>query len=377
MRQIKILHIIGGGEFGGAEQHLLTLLKHLDRQVFEVHVVCLFAEPLAEIMARHDFPVHVVAMKRKLDIMPVFSIAALISREKFDIVHTHGVRANLLGRLAAKKAGVRRVVTTVHSVLAFDYNRSIDRWVNTISEKMTQRITCRFITVCHLLEKHLVAEGIPQDKVRTIHNGIEIEHFNPDLSGEKIRREFNLSSEKIVISVIARFHPVKGHAYLLEAMARIVKENPQVVLFLAGSGSLKNELENLAGVLGIAKNVIFAGFRKDIPEIAAASDFMILPSLSEGLSLTIVEGMAMKKTVISTQVGGTPEIITSGSDGILVPPADVDALREAIEQLLTHPEQRVKLGERARETVEKSFTAQMMADKTAALYQELLGEERL
>ncbi|MCL4441909.1 MAG: glycosyltransferase, partial [Firmicutes bacterium] len=299
MGPMKVLHVIGGGEFGGAEQHLLTLIKHMDKSDFELHIACLFAEPLASLARSEGLRVHVLPMKSKLDLKPIGSIASLIKREGFHIVHTHGVRANLIGRLAAKIAGTGLVVTTVHSVLAFDYQKWSDRWINRVSENTTRGVTERFITVCDMLAGQLVSEGVPRDKVITIHNGLEIEKYNPGISGSPIREEIGIAGDAVLIGIVARLHPVKGHIYLLEALARSVKKFPGLMLLIVGTGPDRAMLEETAGSLGVDKNVIFTGFRKDIPEILAALDFLVLPSLSEGLSLTVIEGMAMKKPVLA------------------------------------------------------------------------------
>ncbi|MHB9094202.1 MAG: glycosyltransferase [Eubacteriales bacterium] len=371
MGPMKVLHVIGGGEFGGAEQHLLTLIKHMDKSDFELHIACLFAEPLASLARSEGLRVHVLPMKSKLDLQPIGSIASLIKREGFHIVHTHGVRANLIGRLAAKIAGTGLVVTTVHSVLAFDYQKWSDRWINRVSENTTRGVTERFITVCDMLAGQLVSEGVPRDKVITIHNGLEIEKYNPGISGSPIREELGITGDAVLIGIVARLHPVKGHIYLLEAMARSVKKFPGLMLLIVGTGPDRATLEETAGSLGVDKNVIFTGFRKDIPEVLAALDFLVLPSLSEGLSLTVIEGMAMKKPVLATGVGGTPEIITPGLDGCLVPPADVAALAAGIEGLAQDRQKVAEMGAAARKTVETRFTAELMANKTARLYKDL------
>lgn len=371
MGRIKVLHVIGGGEFGGAEQHLLTLFRHINRQEFELHVACLFPKPLAPLVMNEGFKVHVFPMRNKFDLQPITKMASLIDTENFDIVHTHGVRANLIGRLAAKRAGVNRVVTTIHSVLAFDYKRRIDRWVNKFCEQTTRKITTRFITVSEKLALQLIADGIPSDKIVTIHNGLEIENYNPELSGKPVRDEFKIDDGTVLIGIVARLHPVKGHSYLLEATAHAVRKTPQLNLLVVGDGPEGAELEAMARRLGIEDKVIFAGFRSDIPEIIAALDFLVLPSLSEGLSLTVMEGMAMKKPVFATAVGGTPEIITSGVDGLLAPPGDVPALVQGIRDLAGDRQFAAKLGVEARKTIEDRFTAELMADRTSQLYKEI------
>lgn len=372
MGRIKVLHIIGGGEFGGAEQHLLTLIKKIDRSEFDIHIACLFAEPLAALIAKEGFPAHIFPMQSKLDPKPVGKLASLIKREGFHIVHTHGVRANLMGRLAAKRAGVTHLVTTVHSALAFDYKSQAVRWINRLCENATRGLTACFITVCDKLAVELAAERVPKEKIVTIHNGLELEKYNPGISGEHIRQEFAVSGDKIIIGIIARLHHVKGHACLLEALAQAVKKRPELLLLIVGTGPDRAMLAEKCRELQLENNVVFTGFRRDVPEILAALDFLVLPSLSEGLSLTIMEGMAMKKPVLATAVGGTPEIITHRVDGWLVPPADPQALAGGILELAGEPEKIRQMGQAARKTIEERFTADQMAAKTAAVYRKLL-----
>lgn len=368
----KVLHIIGGGEFGGAEQHLLTLIKNIDKSAFELHVACLFAEPLAPLISREGFPAHIFPMKSKLDWKPISNLASLIKTEGFHIVHTHGVRANLIGRVAAKLAGGTHVVTTVHSVLAFDYHRWADRWINRICETGTRGITERFITVCDMLAAQLAREGVPEEKIFTVHNGLELEKYSPDVSGEPIRQEFGITQDKIVMGIVARLHPVKGHTYLLDALAKAVKNEPNLLLLIVGTGPDRAMLKERCRELALDQNVIFTGFRKDIPQMLAALDFLVLPSLSEGLSLTIMEGMAMHKPVLATAVGGTPEIITHEVDGYLVPPADAGALAEGILQMAGNLQEVRDMGLAARKTIEERFTAALMAEKTTGIYRNLL-----
>ena len=372
MGRIKVLHIIGGGEFGGAEQYLLTLARHMDRSEFELHTACLFSEPFASRIREEGFTAHVFPMRSKIDWKPIGNIASLIKTEGFRIVHTHGVRANLIGRLAARRSAPCHVITTVHSVLAFDYSKRLDRLVNRISETCTRGITEKFIAVSKMLCQQLISEGIPPDKIVTVYNGLEIEKYNPETSGLTVRQEFNISPDAVVAGIVARLHPVKGHPCLFQAMAEVVRKLPNLLLMVVGAGPDKTKLQELADRLGIGKNVIFTGFRKDIPEIISALDFLVLPSVCEGLGLSIMEGMAMKKPVLATRVGGIPEIITSGIDGLLVPPADVPALAAGIQQLAADREAAAKLGEAARKTIETRFTAETMARETARLYREII-----
>ncbi|MBU7008216.1 glycosyltransferase [Phosphitispora fastidiosa] len=371
MGRTKVLHIIGGGEFGGAEQHLLTLMRHVNPAEFELHAACFFSGPLAPLVVNEGFPAHVFPMQSKFDLSPINEIASLIRREGFSIVHTHGVRANLIGRLAARRAGVSRVVTTVHSVLHFDYPRRLDRFVNTLCENLTRRFTSRFIAVSEMLREQLVREGIPGDRITTVYNGLELGQYNPLLSGQTVREELGLSPDQTVAGIIARLHPVKGHDSLLEAMARVAPDFPDLALLVVGSGLERQRLEQAAEGLGIKDKVIFTGFRSDVPEVIAALDFLVLSSQSEGLGLIVMEAMAMQKPVLATRVGGIPEVVTSGQDGLLVPPGDSEALAQGIKTLVGNRELASQLAAAARLTIEAKFTAEKMGADTAALYQKM------
>ena len=372
MGRIKVLHVIGGGEFGGAEQHLLTLMKHVDPLEFELHAACFFSRPLAPQVINEGFPAHVFPMRNKFDLSPIKEMASLLKREDFCIIHTHGVRANLIGRLAAKRARVGRVVTTVHSVLDFDYPRRTDRFINRLCENLTRKITSRFITVSEMLEEHLAAEGISENKITTVYNGLELERYNPQIPGQSVREELGIGADKTLMGIIARLHPVKGHECLFKAMARVISSVPDLVLLVVGSGNERQRLEKAAEDLGLGDKVIFTGFRSDIPDVIAALDFMVLSSHSEGLGIIVMEAMAMQKPVLATNVGGIPEIVTPGKDGLLVAPGDPEALAEGIRILVEDRELAVRLGLSARKTVENRFSAKEMGAKTALLYKQLI-----
>lgn len=369
-RQLKVLHIIGGGEFGGAERHVLTLLRFFDRQKVDARLACLFAAPLAGEARREGIATEVFAMRGKLDLRQVSGIASYLKREQIDIVHTHGVRANLIGRLAAGRAGTAHVVTTVHSVLALDYTRSLDRWLNQLCEWSTRRRTEKFIAVSRGLADELVASGLPPEKLAVIYNGLDLSFFSQG-AGDKIRAEFGLEFGQPAVGVVARLHPVKGHEYFLRAVKELRGDFPAARFFIVGCGTHRPVLENLTGRLGIEDVVVFTGFRQDVGDIMAALDVLVVPSLSEGFGLTAVEAMALGKPVLAAAVGGLPEIITDGKNGLLVSPGEPAVLAEKLRYLLSHPAQAAQMASAGRRTVEENFGAEVMAAKTIELYQGL------
>lgn len=369
-RQLKVLHVIGGGEFGGAERHVVTLLRFLDRTIIDARLACLFSAPLAREAKGAGIITEVFAMRGKFDFRQIPGIASYLKREQIDIVHTHGVRANLIGRLAARIAGTPQVVTTIHSVLALDYTQRIDRWINQFCERATRRLTERFVAVSRGLAGELTAAGLPAEKITVIYNGLDLSQFKQG-AGDKIRAEFGLESGQPVIGVVARLHPVKGHEIFLEAVKIISGEFPAARFFVIGCGTHRPVLENLTARLMLQDRVVFTGFRQDVADVMAALDMLVVPSLSEGFGLTAVEAMAMGKPVLATRVGGLPEIINDGENGFLVPPGDPGALAERLLFLLMQPKEAARLARAGRNTVEEKFSAELMAAKTAQLYQEL------
>jgi glycosyltransferase involved in cell wall biosynthesis len=171
--KLRVLHVIGGGEFGGAERHILNLAAALDPAEATVAVACLFARPFAEMAGEAGLEAYTFPMRRKFDFRVVGPLARLAGEGGFDLVHTHGVRANLIGRLAARRAG-RPVVTTVHSLLAFDYPGLAGRLVNALAERFSRHLTAHFIAVSQALKDALVRGGIPEEKITVVYNGVPL-----------------------------------------------------------------------------------------------------------------------------------------------------------------------------------------------------------
>jgi len=374
--RIKVLHVIGGGEIGGAEKHILHLLENMDHKRFEVRLCCLFPRPFAQMAEEAGIPVDVINMKNKFNFLAVARMVRIIRRHEIDIVHTHGVRANLVGRLGARLAGVKHIVTTVHSVLEQDYPTFLARMTNKFMEKLTERYVECFVTVSDLLKQDLVAKGTRPERVVTIYNGIKLEDFQPAKVSTDVRSRLRLPVELPVVGIIARLHPVKGHGIFLRAARQVLKELPQARFLIVGSGFHRPWIEAEVERLGLKKNVIFTGFMEDIPGVLAALDVLVISSLSEGFGLTAVEAMAMEVPVVATRVGGLPEIITDGENGLLVPAGDAGALAKKILWLLENPVAGENMAKKGRATVEEKFTIQGMAQQTQALYDGLAGRKR-
>jgi glycosyltransferase involved in cell wall biosynthesis len=215
-------------------------------------------------------------------------------------------------------------------------------------------------------------------KRETVYNGIDLLHFDPEINGERVRSEFNIGKHTKLIGTIGHFAPLKGFEELIEAMVEVVKRGFDVKLALIGetiysnSHAYRQKLVSLVDSTGLSDRVIFAGFRDNIPEILASFDIFVLPSRSEGFGRVNLEAMAMGKPVVSTNVGGIPEVVLEGVTGILVPPANPEGLAHAIMRLLNDSQLRESIGKEGRRRVEEHFSLQAHVQRIEEIYGEVL-----
>lgn len=376
MGLMKVVHIIGGGEFGGAERHIINLAGAVNPQVVEVTVCCLLSEPFVGIAAEAGIKALNVTMNHRADFSVVGKLASIIRENNFDIVHTHGVRANLLGRLAARQVNRKPVVTTVHSLLEKDYPGFLRRQVNSITERATRGWTDQFIAVSQGLKAKLVSSGVPADRVTVIYNGIVTEEFSTPAESGGARAMLGYEPAAPLVGIVARLHPVKGHQYFLEAAQMVLEQRPEVRFVVVGEGPQRPVLEEMAKRLGIAGQVTFTGFVSEVRSLMADLDLLVISSLWEGFGLTAVEAMALGVPVVSTEVGGLPEVVLHGETGLLAPPANSAALAKSMIWVLEHPEATAEMVKKASNVVCEKFTAQVMARRTEELYRRVAGCER-
>ncbi|MFA7467821.1 MAG: glycosyltransferase [Desulfotomaculaceae bacterium] len=370
MRRLQILHVIGGGEFGGAERQILNLASAIDQQKVFLHVCCLFTAPFLQVAEEHGLSAVAVPMKHKLDFSVAGRLYSLIREKHIDLVHTHGVRANLLGRMAAKLSG-KPVITTVHSRLAFDYPGLLSRTVNSWTERATRGLTDHFIAVSRGLREALLNEGVPDKKITVIYNGLDVDEFKPPEERGRFRRSLKLADDVPLVAVIGRMHPVKGHRFFLEAAVEVLASKPEVRFLLIGSGPERQVLQELVGELKITDRVIFTGFIEDIVSVLADIDVLAIPSLSEGLPVTAIEAMSSFVPVVATSVGGLPEVIQDCRTGLLVNPGSAEALARGILWVLNNRAEAQEMARRGYATVENNFSARSMARGTEGVYQKI------
>jgi glycosyltransferase involved in cell wall biosynthesis len=373
VEKIRILYIFAGAGVGGGERYLLLLADKLDKNKYEVLFVSTAKEKFLEEARRRSLEVLIVNMDSKFNFIAFWQIRDFIRKKKITIVHTHGAGASFYGRVAAKWAAVPILVTTVHNSL-YDYPISRPkRGIYVFIDRLTARLCDKIICVSDAIKDDLIKKSkLPQEKVLTIHNGIDIESFNKNIDASYLEREFNVKPHDRKIGIVGRLTHQKGHVYFLKAAAELTKAFPDIKCFIVGDGDLKDELMRTAQRLAVSPHCIFTGDRTDIPELLSFFDVFVLSSISEGFPMVLLEAMSAGCPVVASAVGGVPELIQDGIDGILVPAQSHEALSEAITDLLNDKNKRENIRFAARKTVEEKFNADMMIKSVEKLYDSLM-----
>jgi len=366
---MRILQVIGGGEKGGSKNYLLTLTEELRARGIQVEIVCFLDNVIAEGARAKNIPVTVFRMKHLFDLKVIAELKKYIIDQGFDLVHTHGVRANFVGRLAARNINIP-VVTTVHSSIYHDYSHPLKKLFYHRIEKMTRPFTDHFIAVAGSLKKELVQDGIPPERVDVVYNGLA-PSFSFEGTKTSLRKELGIPEDLPILMTIGRLEAVKNQALLLNIWATLSKQE-EFCGVIVGDGPLRQELENQAKALGIEDRVYFLGFRKDIFSLISQADVFILTSHMEGLPITMLEAMAGRTPVVVSKVGGMPEVVELAKNGYTVPPGDVEQFAARIEEMIRQPELRERLAEQGYQTLMKHFTGEIFITNTINIYEKLI-----
>jgi glycosyltransferase involved in cell wall biosynthesis len=351
-RPLRVTHLTLGLDVGGQEKLLVEFARHADRRRIALHIVSLTTRgPLAADVEACGWPVTALAWPDGLRPGLVPRLALLFRRLRADVVHTHDDRPNIYGAPAARLAGVPVVVHTRHH-----QGTRLSRRQRLLVRLASACNDC-FVCISHDSARRAVAQGIPRRRVRVVHNGIDLAQFahaGPAPGGFAL--------------LVARLAAEKGIDTLLEAAALAARERPDFRLRIAGDGPCRAELERQAARLGLGEAVRFLGAVRDVPALLAGARLFVLPSLSEGVSLTLLEAMGRGLPVVATAVGGNPEVVADGETGLLVTPRDPPALARAVLDLWTRPESCARLGRAGRRRAEALFDVRRMVARYEALY---------
>jgi glycosyltransferase involved in cell wall biosynthesis len=380
MRKIKVLHIITRLIVGGAQDLALSIGSELNKDKFDVTFVCGPQDFCEEMPKKWDINVTVLPYLVKeinplKDFLALINLLSFIKKHKFDIVHTHTSKAGVLGRIAAKLAGVPVILYSPHgSIFHSIYYGPKTIFLLSRIENFVASFTDRIINCADNERRDLLENKIASDdKYITIYPGIRQDKFLRSYDRETKRRELNISNDTVVLGNVARLVSEKGHIFCLESFKIVSDVLPKAVLIFGGEGPLRNAIENKIKELDLNDRVIMIGHRNDIPEIINCLDVVLLTSAWEGAPMAIIEAMLMGKAIIATNVGGVPELIKDGKTGILVSYGDRGVLSEAIIRLAKDRFLAERLGEAARNFAKERFEINTMIRKITNLYNDLIS----
>lgn len=363
---LSILYLIYGFRIGGAERYLLDLCKGLDPQKFRPQIIYFYREEqMLPQFHEAGIPCSIFPVKgSELTLAEIWRLSRLIRRLSPDIVHVHLFHASRFGTTAAFLGGTRRIIRTKHSVWAPETKPGKrDRVWQVLLPLMLRRTVG---------VSKAVAQQIGSPYV--IYNGIDTNYFDPKLI-DHTEHAANIAKFGVkggpVIGIAARLSRAKGHQTLLEAFSQLLPDWPNAQLLIAGDGEERTTLEILILELNLTEHVHFLGSITNVREFLAILNIFTHPSIFEGLGIAVIEAMSMGLPVVATNVGGLPELITDGQDGILVEPNNSIALSKAMNRILSDPELSEKLGQNARRKAVERFSVKTMVHKYEELYLEL------
>ncbi len=431
---MKTLHIIGESEYGGGTVYTFSILKRLEKEGHSVSLLSTNGETIEEAGKLGIPVVSHISIGREIniirDLKALVQLIRYLKSENYDIVHTHTSKGGFVGRIAARLAGVPRVVHTIHGFYFTEDSSLPKKIIYGTLEKIAGWFGHVMITVNNedreMAVKHHI---VNRKKIVTIYNGVdldsgrveedssilehpkngddktdfvvkenicaqevkikkedvddnevelenedvcgkEVELENEDISSQKkeLRKEFNISQEDILIGIVGRLHWEKGHLYAIEAMKKLVEEYPSIKLVIIGKGPDEELFRSKVKELLLESTVIFTGFRKDVIDWLDVLDIFLLPSLREGMSITLLEAMAKGKPIICTDIRGNREVIKDGINGLLVKPKDPKDIIDKIRLLLDDRKLAKGLAAQAQKDYGNTFTEKIMLDKIMDVY---------
>ena len=384
---IRVLRVIARLNMGGPAQQVGLLsgrrMQSLGYETLLVHGALAAGEqPLTDV-AEHEganlafLPELVQPVRPGSDARALLKLARLVRRFRPDIVHTHTAKAGFLGRSAALALRPRPlIVHTYHGHILSGYFGRAKTTVYRGLERSAAKISDRLIGVSEATVNDLVRMGVaPRDRFSVVPLGLDLGAFARLRHGRDAgaRSELGIREDEVLLTFVGRVVPIKRLDLLLEATGIARRRGSPVQLAIVGDGEIRPSLESMARGLGIADAVQFLGYRRDLPRLASASDLAVLSSDNEGTPVSLIEAAAAGRPAVATAVGGVPDVVSPGT-GLLVPPGDVGALADAIEQMAGNPDLRVRCGAQARMHALERFSAQRLVTDIDSLYRDLLSK---
>jgi len=371
---MKVLHLISSGGMYGAENVVGALARDLEQMGCWVRVGVFHNEHcpdnnVADELERRGASVVRIPCRGRVDRGAIRQIREIVRAEQVRLVHSHGYKSDIYGYLACRRLGVP-IMATCH---LWTRQTPTIRVYEFLDACLLRRFDA-VVAVSDVIAEEARRAGIPAAKITTINNGIDLVPFG---SATPILAEEINKGNRPLIGTVGRLVSQKGMDYFLRAARAVLHEIPEALFAVVGDGPDRAKLQRQAKDLGIEGQVVFTGSRADMPQVYASLDVFVLASLDEGMPMAVLEALASNRAVVATQVGAVPKLIVSGQTGMLVPPANVQGLADAILVLLRNPELRARLGRNGGALVHKQFSSRVMSQEYLRRYEQLLSASRM
>ena len=360
---MKILHVETGRHFLGGPQQVIYLINALRERGHDNTLVCPPDSGIDGVARQAGIRVQNLFCAGDLDLPFAYRLSQYLKEQAPDLVHCHSRRgADLLGGLAASFADIPAVVS-----------RRVDSTEMRLLAALRYKPFRKIIAISQAIGAVLRAHGVEPERIAVIRSAVDSPAFarSPDCGA--FRREFDLAPDVFTIATAGQLIPRKGHRYLLQAVADLVRSHKALRLIIFGDGYLNNQLRSQAASLGLGGVVQFAGFRDDLDDFIGCFDLLVHPALSEGLGVATLKAAAAGVPVVAFDAGGVKEDVANGTSGLLVAAEDSDKLREAIANMIDDDHMRNGMGIAGRQRMQKEFSIATMADKHIALYESVVN----
>ncbi|HHX72250.1 MAG TPA: polysaccharide pyruvyl transferase CsaB [Clostridiales bacterium] len=370
---MKVAHLIGGGDVGGAKTHVLSLIAELSKEI-DVTLISLREGQFAQEGRSMGLNIEVVDDKNPFT--AIAKVRKILLEGKFDLIHCHGAKGNVMGTFL-KPWHKRPVVTTVHSDYRRDYmGKPLKNLTNGLLNRLALRVVDYHIGVSDAFVDMLIKRGFPPHQIFTIYNGIDFTPYDRAEADDPTRRAaylrslgLNYNAGDIVVGIAARMHPVKDIGTLIEGFAKAAREEPKLKLVIAGDGEEREKLASIAKATGLADRICFAGWIREMGRFLTALDINTLTSLTESFPYSVLEGIRAGRATICSRVGGMPKLIDHGVNGFIFTPGDKDALAEYLLAFARDKEKRIEFSKKLAEKAAKLYSIEAMKNTQLAIYE--------
>lgn len=369
----SILEFVTYAGIGGTQQMLLESMRYASHAKYH-YTACILLQRdrLNEELSHLNIENFCLNMRGYWDVSVWWKLYQFVKTRQFDVIRTYGLKADLIGRIVGKCAGIPVNITSVRSTDPWR------KWYHVLLDRLTSRLTDLYLSNSEAGRMAIHdRERIPLAKILTIPNGIDLEKYTPyhahitEISA-RYRENFRIPPTTPVLGIVANLGTMKGHATILEAFPLIQQAFPDLKCLFIGRDDLDGTLQRDVHERKLEQSILFTGMRRDIPELLAMLDVFLLPSLWEGFPMALLEAMAMKRPIVASSVGGIPEILESGKTGLLIPSQNPEALARSVLFLLTHPGMAAGMGNAAFQRIQRDFSLQTQVARIEELYEHLI-----